>query len=138
MYPRISDLINDILGTEIILPVQTYGFFVALAFLFGGLIVYLDLRRKEREKIIFPVEKVRIKGKPASTTELIITALISFAAGFKISGAIIDYKIFAQNPQQYVFSSDGNWWGGIILATAITFFTYYEKRRKKTVDSNCR
>ena len=33
MYPRLSDLINDIFGTGIILPVQTYGFFVALAFL---------------------------------------------------------------------------------------------------------
>jgi len=132
MYPRISDLINDFLGTDIILPVQTYGFFVALAFVFGGLIVYLELKRKEKEKIIFPQEKSRIKGKPASLRELIITAEISFIAGFKIIGAFTDYRYFAENPQQFIFSSEGSWAGGFIAAVLITFLTYYEKQRKKT------
>ncbi len=68
MYPRLSDLINDFFGTDIILPVQTYGFFVAMAFLFGGLVVYFELRRKEREKIILPREKNPDQGKTGNHT----------------------------------------------------------------------
>ncbi|MDZ7743934.1 MAG: hypothetical protein U5Q03_19930 [Bacteroidota bacterium] len=48
MYPRLSDLINDLFGTSIKLPVQTYGFFVALAFLLAGYLLYLELKRKKR------------------------------------------------------------------------------------------
>jgi len=48
MYPKFSDIINDFFGTNINLPVQTYGFFVALAFALAGWIVWLELKRKEK------------------------------------------------------------------------------------------
>ncbi len=57
MYPRISDLINDFLGTDINLPVQTYGFFMALAFIFGGWVIYSELKRKEKEGSSFPQKR---------------------------------------------------------------------------------
>jgi prolipoprotein diacylglyceryl transferase len=132
MYPRLSDLINDIFGTDIILPVQTYGFFVAMAFLFGGLVVYFELRRKEREKIILPREKTRIQGKPATMQELAITALVSFIIGYKLAGALIIYPEFAESPQRFIFSWQGSWWGGLGLAAIVTYFTYREKQKKKT------
>ena len=132
MYPRLSDLINDLFGTDIILPVQTYGFFVAMAFLFGGLVVYFELRRKEREKIILPREKTRIQGKPATMQELAITALISFIIGYKLAGALIIYPEFAESPQNFIFSWQGSWWGGLALAAIVTYFTYREKQKKKT------
>jgi prolipoprotein diacylglyceryl transferase len=132
MYPRISDLINDFLGTGLILPVQTYGFFVALAFIFGGFVVYLELKRKETEKIILPHEKIRIKGKPATWRELSINALVSFIAGYKIIGAFTSYAEFAENPQKFIFSTEGSWPGGILLAVFITLLTYFDKRRKRT------
>jgi prolipoprotein diacylglyceryltransferase len=130
MYPRLSDLLNDLFGTDITMPVQTYGFFVALAFVFGGLIVYLELRRKEREKIIFAREKVRITGKPATIPEIIFNAVIGFIAGYKIIGAFIFYNILSENPQKFIFSTMGSWWGGSIAAIIVVFFTYYEKKRK--------
>lgn len=132
MYPRISDLFNSFFGTDIILPVQTYGFFVALAFIFGGLVVYVELRRKEKEGIIIPREITRIKGKPAGAMELAINAIVSFVVGYKLAGAFMSYPEFAQNPQQFIFSSQGSFAGGLILAVVITYLTYYEKKRKMT------
>lgn len=131
MYPRLSDLINALFGTDIILPVQTYGFFVAMAFVTGGLIVYLELRRKEKEKIILPRKKVQITGKPASLKDILISAVISFIIGYKLVGTFIYYSDFAESPQDYIFSLQGSWWGGIIAAIIVSFLTYYDANRKR-------
>ncbi|MBK7031356.1 MAG: hypothetical protein IPH45_20130 [Bacteroidales bacterium] len=48
MFPKISDLFNYLLGTHIDLPVQTYGFFLALAFVVAGFILFAELERKEQ------------------------------------------------------------------------------------------
>ena len=37
MYPTISYLLEDLLGINIPLPIQTFGFFVALSFIVGSL-----------------------------------------------------------------------------------------------------
>ena len=131
MYPRLSDLINGLLGTHIVLPFQTYGFFMAMAFILGGWILFLELKRKEKENIIHKITKKRVKGKPASAAELILNAVIGFIAGYKIIGALLDYSYFSAHPQKYFFSSDGSWPGGILLGAAITLFIYFSKKKKK-------
>jgi len=57
MYPKFSDLINAIFGTHINLPIMSYGFFVATAFLVGAYLLYLELIRKEKEGLIKPTKK---------------------------------------------------------------------------------
>lgn len=133
MYPRISDLINYFLGTAINLPIQTYGFFMALAFIFGGWVIYSELKRKEKEGILFPHEHLRITGKPASFQLLAITAASSFLIAYKLAGLLLNYSVFAGNPQKFIFSLQGSWWGGIIVAVVITLWTYFDKEKKKTV-----
>lgn len=137
MYPRLSDLLNDIFGTDILLPVQTYGFFIALAFLLAAFVLYLELRRKgtpdrfHREPLLRPGKAERIKGKPAGLTELMVTAVIGFLAGFKGVHAIGNYAEFAGNPQEFIFSGQGSWWGGVLFAIVATAWAYYDKHRKK-------
>ena len=52
MYPRITDFINDVTGTDINLPIQSYGFFLALAFLVAALLLRHELARKEKDGLI--------------------------------------------------------------------------------------
>lgn len=131
MYPRLSDLINSLFGTSIKLPVQTYGFFVALAFVLAGLVVYLEFKRKEKEKILLPREKTFLKGKPASPVELILSAIVGLLLGYKLTGIILNYSVFLENPQKYALSGQGNWWGGAIAAIVFTAIAFYGKERKK-------
>ena len=48
MYPNISYLLNDLFGVYIPLPIQTFGFFVALAFIFSSWTLALELKRKRK------------------------------------------------------------------------------------------
>jgi phosphatidylglycerol---prolipoprotein diacylglyceryl transferase len=130
MYPRISDLINYLLGTDLNLPVQTYGFFMAMAFILGGWVIYSELKRKENEGILFAHEEIRVKGKPASFHSLATNAVLGFIIGYKLLEIFLDYSNFTVNPQKFIFSSQGSWWGGIITALIITLFTYFERRKK--------
>ena len=129
MYPKISDFFNELLGTNINLPIQTYGFFVAMAFLAAALILYLELKRKEKNGAIKSHTRKIWKGKPASTQELVTSGLFGFIIGFKIVGMFFDYSYFADNPQEYILSWDGNIWGGLILAGLSIYNTYRNKKK---------
>ena len=48
MYPTISHLIEDLFGIYIPLPIQTFGFWVAIAFMVAAYVIKLELERKEK------------------------------------------------------------------------------------------
>ncbi|MFK5856783.1 MAG: prolipoprotein diacylglyceryl transferase [Bacteroidota bacterium] len=131
MYPRISDFINDIFGTDINLPIQSYGFFLALTFLVAALIIKHELARKEKEGVIKSTFKKTLIGKPASITELATTFVLSLIAGYKISGIFVYYNLMIADPQGFVFSSQGSLLGGVIIATGFTYYQYHIKNKQK-------
>jgi len=140
MYPKFSDIINDFFGTHINLPIQTYGLFVALAFVFGGWIVYLELKRKEQQKIIFPVEKeVKAKGKAGKekvlvhprqlTGNIILVAAISGIVGSKLFDVIEHLDLLIKDPLGTLFSFSGlAFYGGLITA-AFAVGIYAERNK---------
>lgn len=131
MYPTISDLINDIFGVYIPLPIQSFGFFMAVSFIIAAWLVMLELKRKEKNGVISVQKKKILVGKPASIPELLLIAIIGFVLGFKLIGIIFDYSYFAANPQDFIFSSQGNFIGGVIGAVVAAYFRYREKRKHK-------
>ncbi|HAL65068.1 MAG TPA: diacylglyceryl transferase [Bacteroidales bacterium] len=131
MYPKISDLINDIFGTHIQLPIQSYGMMMAIAFVVAGLILNSELKRKERERILKPHSKKIIEGLPATPFEIASSGFIAFILGFKIIGIILDYKFFVDNPQEYILSWKGSWLGGILVGGFSAYYTWHSKEKKK-------
>ncbi|GAB6279456.1 MAG: hypothetical protein STSR0006_14670 [Lentimicrobium sp.] len=131
MYPKISDLINDIFGTHIQLPIQSYGMMMAIAFVVAGLILNSELKRKERERILKPHSKKIIEGLPATPFEIALSGFIAFILGFKIIGIILDYKFFVDNPQEYILSWKGSWLGGILVGGFSAYYTWHSKEKKK-------
>jgi len=130
VYPKLSDLINDLFGTNINLPIQSYGFFLALAFLVAAFILHYELKRKEEEGLIKAQTKLIWKSKHLSISDLIISFVIAFIIGFKGIYAFTDYQYFANNPQEFLLSLNGNLWGGLILAVIYITYLYYTKNYK--------
>lgn len=131
MYPKLSDLINDLFGTNINLPIQSYGFFLALAFLTGALILYLELNRMEKEGILNSETRKITRGKAATITELLVYFVVTFFVGWKVVGFILNYSSFVDNPQNYIMSDQGSWLGGFVVAVALTGYFYYKKEKTK-------
>ncbi len=131
MYPKLSDLINDLFGTNINLPIQSYGFMVALAFLTAGIILYLELKRKEKEGLLQSREIKTIEGKPASWQELVSSGIIGFILGYKFALIFEDYSYFANNPQEVLISWGGNWIAGLVTGIGMVAWTWYSRNKNK-------
>ena len=131
MYPTLTDFFRDIFGINIPLPIQTYGFFVALAFLTGIFILSIELKRKEKEGLLFSVTKKILIGEPAKLSAIILSAIGGFLIGFKLVEAIFHYSDFVNNPQDFILSGRGNFFGGLVLAALSGFWTWKDKQKQK-------
>ena len=131
MYPTLTDFILDLTGLHIPLPVQTYGFFVAIAFLSGAYVLSLELKRKEKEGILKPIIKKVLIGEPAKISALLLSGVGGFILGFKLVEAVFHYSDFVANPQEFILSARGNFIGGIIVAAISVFLSWREKEKEK-------
>ncbi|HET6243402.1 MAG: prolipoprotein diacylglyceryl transferase [Bacteroidetes bacterium] len=131
MYPTISDLIRDLFGIHIPLPIQSFGFFVAIAFLLASWLLAKELKRKEEEGFLQPITKKVLKGAKATTTEMAISGIIGFVIGFKLLDIILNYSDFVLDPQFFILSFKGNIFGALIGAAAGIYLKYTEKNKEK-------
>jgi len=131
MYPKLSDLINDIFGTDILLPIQSYGAMIAIAFVLAAYLLYFELKRKQKQGL-FPTLKTTItKGLPATPYEILTSGVIGFLLAWKGVAAIANYHYFAENPQDFLLSWQGSWWAGVLVGIASALYTWYSKKKAR-------
>ena len=129
MYPTISHLLFDLFGINIPLPIQTFGFWVAIAFIFASWIISNELKRKEKEGFLSSTKVNEIIGESLTTSEIISSLLTGFFIGFKFIYALFHYPDLVNNPQDVILSTKGNLIGGILIA-AISFYLKWTENNK--------
>tara|TARA_Y100000746_G_scaffold127194_1_gene108915 strand:- start:575 stop:1726 length:1152 start_codon:yes stop_codon:yes gene_type:complete len=133
MYPTISHLIEDLFGVYIPLPIQTFGFWVAIAFIAAAYVIKLELERKEKQGLISSLKVDKVIGKKLSTSEIIISLITGFFIGFKLVEAFLFYDELVDNPQLFILSSRGNFFGGLVFAF-LSFYLKNKENKKQLLD----
>jgi phosphatidylglycerol:prolipoprotein diacylglycerol transferase len=134
MYPNLYYFFKDVFGVEWEWArfLNSFGFFVAIAFIAAAYVLTSELKRKEKKGLLKPIEEKQIFGQPAKPFEIALNALLGFLFGYKIIGAFLkaDDGI---NPQEFIFSADGNIGVGLLLALLFGWLKWYEKNKTKMV-----
>ena len=139
-YPTVFDFINDKLpflkdvfrGGEpfpSMFP-NTYGFFVALAFLFAALVLRQELKRREQLNLLIGYPREVLVGAGPNWTQLLINGAISFFFGYKIIGAFTNMDQAAIDQMAYLQSSNGSFIGGL-AAMILSILPAYRKAKKE-------
>ena len=132
MYPNLYYVFKDWFGVdwELLKILNTFGLMVATGFIVAAIIINSELKRKEKQGLLFPREEFITIGKPASFFDLFTNCIVGFGFGYKLFGLIFN-KPAEISPQTYIFSSEGSLVGGLVLAFVLTGLKWREKNKQK-------
>ncbi len=133
MYPNLSYVLHDLIGTDydnITRYIQTFGFFLALAFLTAAYLLFLELKRK---KNLYTPQLIKDeKGNLRETYphervgDITVVAAISGMLGAKIFAifeSAKDIQDFLHDPIHVFFSPGGlAIYGGLIIGFIVVYW----------------
>lgn len=132
MYPNLYYVFKDWFSVEWpgLAFLNTFGLFVALAFIVAAVVLSSELKRKEKLGLLLPREEMITVGKPASMLDLFLNGITGFIFGYKLLGLFLN-KPAEVNAQDYIFSAEGNFFGGLIAAAALVALKWWERNKQK-------
>ena len=136
MYPTIYHALLDLTGLD--LPVlrflNSFGFFVALAFLFASWTLGLELRRKAGLGLLQPITRKVIVGQAATPRELIWSGLLGFILGWKGLHLLINFSESTADPQAFLLSGKGNFVGGLLVGALLVWLKWREREKTRLAE----
>ncbi|MHA4812004.1 prolipoprotein diacylglyceryl transferase [Flavitalea flava] len=135
MYPNLYYAFKDLFGIgehfQFLRFINSFGFFVALAFFAAAYTLSKELLRKERGGLLQGKDEIIVIGKPASPGELLLNLILGFLLGFKIIGLFLSNSPLTANPQDFIMSSEGSWPAGIGIGLLFLGLKWWEKNKQK-------
>jgi len=132
MYPNLYYAFRDLFNVEWqpLRFINSFGFFVAIAFILAAVVLSAELRRKSKQGLLQPTEVQVMVGKPASFIDLFLNFLLGFVLGYKILALFIMNKSVTDDPQAFIFSDRGSWPAGIALGLLFAGLKWWEKKKQ--------
>jgi phosphatidylglycerol:prolipoprotein diacylglycerol transferase len=133
MYPNLYYAFEDLFGVKIkgLQLVNSFGFFVAIAFLVGAWVLTRELRRKEAEGLFDYTTKTIISNQQVSWFDVGLNFVLGFFLGYKIIGAFL-ISAAMDDPQAFIFSSKGHLIAGLAAGALFGGLKWNEKRKNSS------
>jgi prolipoprotein diacylglyceryl transferase len=138
MWPDLSYILHSLLGTEpdnIFSIVKTFGFFLVLAFIASGSLLYLEFLRKEKLGQIQGRIETVIIYKALDWKDILMQGLINFIFFYKIVYIYNHFSEFKSDPAAVVFSSKGNLLFGMIAFLVTASWLYYKMSNQENKET---
>jgi prolipoprotein diacylglyceryltransferase len=136
MYPTLYHVFYDWFGVEWSWAkmLNSFGFFVALAFIAASYTLTLELKRKETLGLIKGgVRKVVIGGAP-NMLDIFFSGLMGFILGWKVIYLLVNSdRLFngVNSPQHIIFSKSGYPLLGLLVGGGYAYYRYYTEKKKQ-------
>lgn len=132
MYPNLYHAFRDLFGVDwpALRIVNSFGFFVAIAYILAAVILAAELKRKSKQGLLHPTEIQVMVGKPASIIDLTLNFILGFFLGYKIIALFIMDKSATDDPQAFIFSDRGSLPAGILLGLIFLGLKWWEKKKQ--------
>ena len=119
MYPTFSELLKDLFGIDIYLPIQTYGFFLSLAFLSSYWVARHEILRKHKKGTFnYPINQSKPKNPLDHLYYMVLLAVIFGLLGTKIFADLEQWQELVEHPLQVLFSYNGiSFLGGLVVGS---------------------
>lgn len=133
MYPSLYYAFKDLFGIDLpfLKMFQSFGFFVAMAFLVAAYLWTKELKRKEGQGLLKPSKIKFLTGEKATNNELIGAAIVGFFIGYKLLFIALNFQAFTNNTQGFILSMQGSFAGGLLGAALSAYLKYREKEKTK-------
>lgn len=133
MYPNLYYAFKDLFGLEwpVLRFVNSFGFFVAIAFLIAAYVLSRELKRKSGQGLFTPTETTITIGEPASWVDLGSNFGLGYLLGFKVVALFFLDEATMQNPQAYIFSAQGSPPAGLFVGLFFAAVKWWEKNKEK-------
>jgi phosphatidylglycerol---prolipoprotein diacylglyceryl transferase len=134
VYPDLGELIFRLFGLQAwpwLSLVKSFGFLVAMGFLVGGYVIYLELKRKRNQGFIQDVIELKDAPQKATPLQYGLSALLGSIIGYKILGMAMNAEIASPDPLAYIGSSQGSLMGAAIFAILFVILRVLDSKAVK-------
>ncbi len=131
MYPNLYYAFKDLFGLELgfLKMFQSFGLFVALAFILGSYAFSLELKRKEKDGLLKAVEVSVTAKKTVTWMDYLLSLILGFIIGYKLFFILFNFDAFLENTQHALLSLKGNAIGGVIGGGLAVLLKFREARQ---------
>ncbi len=133
MYPTLYHALLDLTGLDwpVLKFLNSFGFFVAIAFMAAYWTLVLELKRKEGIGLIkATTRKVKV-GEGARPGELVLQGLTGFIVGWKGLYILLNTAEVTADPPGFLLSGKGNFIGGLAVAALFIWLLWREKEKHR-------
>jgi phosphatidylglycerol:prolipoprotein diacylglycerol transferase len=137
MYPTLYHAVHDLLGLDlqILKLINTFGFFVALAFLAAARCLAAELERKHELGLLSSTRRRYEPPRPTTPVDLLVSGLLAFLVGYKILGIAFAGEALqgGSDTQRYLLSTRGHLGAGLVTGIGWMLFRYREIKANRSL-----